>query len=177
MTTPEYRFNPARLIRIIFVILVVIGGVGAWVYFARGDDGGDANVTNIATPILPVATETPAPSSTPPPTATMQGGRPPATTPRATAAPSPTGRPASPTPTATARPSPTPASRGPLVTVAYDSFPSYHTWAYAARKGYAPGIDLQAKGFGMEEDNPPESEKFGRLRSGRYQVLVTTLDS
>src|SRR5262249_7812934 len=69
MTTPEYRFNPARLIRIVVVILVVVGGVVAWRYFAmRGDD---------SKPNVAVAPTSALPPDSPSPAGTAPGGRPP----------------------------------------------------------------------------------------------------
>lgn len=162
--------------------LVLVGAFFAWRFFTTQADTEAplAVVTPAAT--LPVGTAPPSASASA--TAIAQGGRPPATTPRSTATPTPraTAVPAAgrtPAPTAAPRVTPAPSPRTGVapVVVAYDSFPSYHTWAYAARKGYAGNVPVEARGFGFEEDNPTEAEKFARLRSGRYQALVTTLDS
>lgn len=168
---PGYRFSPAKLLRLLILPLVLVGGIVAWRYFATQSDGGAEQAQRTAEPQATAAT--PAANATS--TATSAGGgRPPARTATATARP---GTSATPARTATAAASSTASAGGPTVVVAYDSFPSYHTWAYAARKGYARGVNLVARGFGLEEDNPTEDEKFNRLRSGRYQALITTLDS
>ena len=171
MAAPQYRFSPAKLLRLLVLPLVIVGAVVAWRYFQeRSRDGtGRTQASPTAAAGTPVVGERAATATQP----TGGGGRP------GTATPAGGGRPATGTPAAGARATatPSPSQRGPAVVVAYDSFPSYHTWAYAARKGYGAGIDLRALGFGLEEDNPSEDEKYARLRSGRYQVLVTTLDS
>jgi outer membrane protein OmpA-like peptidoglycan-associated protein len=157
--TPQYRFSVTRLLRLLMLPLVIVGGVVAWRYFSERAD--ERQVRREATPGLPPADATVAGGTTAPAdgrTPTAAGGRATATPSRGAA-------------------TPTPVPRGPAVVVAYDSFPSYHTWAYAARKGYGQGIDLQARGFGLEEDSLTEDEKYARLRAGRYQALITTLDS
>jgi outer membrane protein OmpA-like peptidoglycan-associated protein len=159
MAAPSgYRFNPVKLLRLLLLPLVIVAGVLAWRYFdARQDDN---NGTTAAQPPSPEPAATEAPSTP------GGGGRlstqPPVASPGRTSTPART---------------PTASSRGPNVVVAYDSFPSYHTWAYAAKKNYGAGINLIALGFGLEEDNPSEDEKFARLRAGRYQALITTLDA
>ncbi len=178
VAAPQYRFNPARLLRLLVLPLVIVGGVLAWRYFngqsGTGQTRAPATATAAAQATVGGGQAAGPGGGAPPTTATataISGGRP-----SSSATPSPATRTAT-TAAGRATASPSPSGRGPSVVVAYDSFPSYHTWAYAARKGYAPGIDMQARGFGLEEDNPSEDEKFARLRSGRYQVLVTTLDS
>lgn len=164
MAAPSgYRFNPAKLLRLLLLPLVIVGGVVAWRYFdARQNDEANTTASQPAT-AEPGATNVAGTGvqSTP-----GGGGRPSTQTPAA-----------SPGRTSTPARTPTASTRGPNVVVAYDSFPSYHTWAYAAKKTYGTGINLVALGFGLEEDNPSEDEKFARLRSGRYQALITTLDS
>jgi outer membrane protein OmpA-like peptidoglycan-associated protein len=164
MAAPSgYRFNPAKLVRLLLLPLVIVGGVLAWRYFDARQDDGDGTTASQPATTEPRATEIAGSSA---PSTPGGGGRPSTQTPAA-----------SPGRTSTPARTPTASTRGPNVVVAYDSFPSYHTWAYAAKKNYGTGINLVALGFGLEEDNPSEDEKFARLRSGRYHALITTLDS
>ncbi|MGI8550033.1 MAG: ABC transporter substrate-binding protein [Dehalococcoidia bacterium] len=164
---PEYRFSLAKLLRLIVLPLVVVTGVVAWRYF------GDRTSTNQRAP-------SPPPAGASRGLATASARTTSGASPGVVLSPSPAGSARAPA-TSTAAPrssggGASPAARGAAVVIAYDRFASYLTFPYAARKGYAQGIDLQMRGFGLEEDDPPENEKYNRLRSGRYQALLATLN-
>jgi ABC-type nitrate/sulfonate/bicarbonate transport system substrate-binding protein len=108
---------------------------------------------------LPAATATAVVGRTPTPTATGGTGQ-------------ATPRPGTRTPTATAPPAP----QGTVV-CAYDAFDPYHKCAYMEAKRLIPGVNFQARGFGLQLPNTSEAQKLTDLSAGKYHVLLTTLDA
>ncbi len=88
------------------------------------------------------------------------------------------------TATATALPSGaatgTPAATGAAVTVAYDAFAPYYPVRIARTQGYARGrgVTLREIPFDLDGQNAfTEEERWAALREGRFDVLLTTLNS
>jgi NitT/TauT family transport system substrate-binding protein len=113
----------------------------------------------------------PAPSASGGPTATTAAARPStaSSAPPTTAGPTPTGARANTTPT---------ASGAAGLTVAYDAYAPYFPVRIAETQGYYKARNLNVKqvAFGLNGDYD-EAQRRAALKSGEFDVLLTTLDA
>ena len=191
------RLTRAGIVLLLFLIIACPAASFVSYRALTGGFGAKATVTPTTGVAIPVATQLPtAAAAVPSPTPTRNLGVVPLTpgtaVPSAAASAVPASSPtAAPRPSAaanpsaapgatatTARPGTTPTPAGVALTVAYDSYAPYFPVRIAATQGYfqARNLNVQQIGFGLNGDFN-EEQRRAALRDGKFDILLTTLDS
>jgi NitT/TauT family transport system substrate-binding protein len=193
------RLKPAGIVLIILLlILCPIGAAASYVALTGatvGPLGGRATATATTRGSIPAAPTTAATTAAANPTgaasitpttvrssnpAPSTSGGPTATTAAARPSTSPSGAPtvAGPTPTGVRAGTTPTASNAASLTVAYDAYAPYFPVRIAEQQGYYKARNLNVKqvAFGLSGDYD-ETQRRAALKSGEFDVLLTTLDA